>query len=62
MDKQQGPTIPHRELPPISCDKSQWKRILKIIFIATIYIYESLCYRTDLKQHCKSSILQLNEI
>ena len=26
MDKQQGPTVQHRELYPISCAKSQWKR------------------------------------
>ena len=27
MDKQQGPTVYHRELYSISCDKPQWKRI-----------------------------------
>ena len=29
MDTQQGPTVEHRELYPISCDKPSWKRILK---------------------------------
>ena len=29
MDKQQSPTVQHRELYSISCDKPQWKRILK---------------------------------
>ena len=27
MDKQQGPTVQHKELYSISCDKPQWKRI-----------------------------------
>ena len=27
MDKQQGPTVQHRELYSMSCDKPQWKRI-----------------------------------
>ena len=27
MDKQQGPTVQHRELYSISCDKPEWKRI-----------------------------------
>ena len=27
MDKQQGPTVQHRELYSVSCDKPQWKRI-----------------------------------
>ena len=27
MDKQQGPTIYHREPYSVSCDKPQWKRI-----------------------------------
>ena len=27
MDKQQGPTVEHRELYSTSCDKPQWKRI-----------------------------------
>ena len=25
LDKQQGPTVQHRELQSISCDKPQWK-------------------------------------
>ena len=31
-DKQQGPTIQHRELYPTSCDIPQWKRIWKRIY------------------------------
>ena len=27
VDKQQGPTVQHRELYSVFCDKSQWKRI-----------------------------------
>ena len=27
MDKQQGPTVEHRELYSISCDKPSWKSI-----------------------------------
>ena len=27
MDKQQGPTVEHRELYSISCDKPSWKRM-----------------------------------
>ena len=29
MDKQQGPTVQHRELYLISCDEPKWKRIRK---------------------------------
>ena len=29
MDTQQGPTVEHRELYSISCDKPSWKRIWK---------------------------------
>ena len=47
MAKQQGPTIEHRELHSISCDKSKWKRIQKKGIYIYIYIYkyitESLC-------------------
>ena len=27
MDKQQGPTVEHRELYSVSCDKPYWKRM-----------------------------------
>ena len=27
MDKQQGPTVTHRELYSLSCDKPSWKRV-----------------------------------
>ena len=40
MDKLQGPTIYHRELHSICCDKPEWKRICKGICIyAHICIY-----------------------
>ena len=29
MDKQQGPTVQHRELSSLFCDKPQWIGILK---------------------------------
>ena len=35
LDKQQGPTVEHRELYSISCDKPSWKRILK----NNVYMY-----------------------
>ena len=38
MDKWQGPTVYHRELHSISCDKPEWKRICKGIYIC-IYAY-----------------------
>ena len=39
MDKHQGPTLQHRELHSISCDKLWWKRISKKL---CIHITESL--------------------
>ena len=36
MDKQQGPTVQHRKLYSISCDKPKWKRIFKKLYI---YVY-----------------------
>ena len=39
MDKQQGPTVEHRELYSVPCDKPSWKRIWKR---TCIYI-KSLC-------------------
>ena len=33
MDKQQDPTVQHRELYSISCDKPSWKSILKRMYV-----------------------------
>ena len=46
IDKQQGPTVEHRELYSISCNKLSWKRILK----KNTRKMELLCY-TPLTQH-----------
>ena len=40
MDKEQGPTVYHRELYSTSCDNPYWKRIC---------ITESLCRTTEIK-------------
>ena len=45
MDGQQGPTVQHRELYSISCDKPQWKRIRK-----RIHITESLCCTAEINK------------
>ena len=44
MDKQQGPTVQHRELYSISWNRPGWKRIQKKN-VYTVYIYkiDSLC-------------------
>ena len=39
MDKQQGPTVEHRALYSIPCDKPSWKRILNIKKNVYIYIF-----------------------
>ena len=44
MDKQQGPTVYHRELYSGSCDKPEWKKIWKSIYILT----ESLCCTAEI--------------
>ena len=43
MDKQQGPTVQHRELYSISWNRPGWKRILKKknVYIY-IYIYDGV--------------------
>ena len=33
VDKQQGPTVQHRELYSMSCEKPSWKRMQKITYI-----------------------------
>ena len=33
MDKQQGPTVQHRELYSVSYDKPQWKRLSKRVYV-----------------------------
>ena len=40
MEKQQGPTVQHRELYSIPCDKPEWKRTWRRIYRC---ITESLC-------------------
>ena len=40
MDKQQDPTVQHREIYSISWDKVSWKRIfLKVYIVVNIYMY-----------------------
>ena len=39
INKQQGPTVQHREIYSISCDKPEWKKYEK----ECIYIYKFLC-------------------
>ena len=46
MGKQQGPTVEHRELYSISCDKPEWKRIFHKENNVYICITESLCCTT----------------
>ena len=41
MDKQQGPTVQHREIYSIPCDKPWWKRTWKRIYV-------SLCYTAEI--------------
>ena len=51
-DEQQGPTVEHRELCSIFCDKPSWKRILKIM---DVYLsHEAI--REELTGQCKSSM------
>ena len=47
MDKQQGPTVEHRELYLISCDKPEWKRIRKGIHVC---ITESFCCAAEIRR------------
>ena len=35
MDKQQDPTVQHRELNSASCEKTKWEKILKSIICIT---------------------------
>ena len=43
MDTKQGPNVLHRQPHSVSCDRPQWRRIQK-----RIYITESLCNTTDI--------------
>ena len=43
QNHQQGPTLQHRELYSISCDKPSWKSLFK-----SIYITESLCCTAEI--------------
>ena len=47
MDEQQGPTVEHRELYSISCDKPEWKRIFEKRIDTCICIIETLCYTLE---------------
>ena len=54
IDKQQGPTIQHRELYSISYDKRQWKRMWKKIYM---YNWITLLYTQTLTKHCKLNVI-----
>ena len=45
MDKQQGPTVKHRELYSMSCDKPEWKIIFMCmcVCVCVCVATESLC-------------------
>ena len=59
MDKQQGPTVQHRELYSISCDKTIMEKTMKKNIYIYIYIYlNHFAGYLTLTQHCKSTILQ----
>ena len=45
MDEEQGPAVEHRELDSIPCDKPQWERIRKRIYIR---VTESLCCTAEM--------------
>ena len=61
MNKQQGPSLQHRELYSVSYDKPEWKSILK----KNVYIYTHLSLNNFAVQHklthSKSTILQLKK-
>ena len=59
MDKQQGPTVYHRELCSVSCDKPQRRRIRRRMYIGVWLSHFAV--QQKLTQHCKSTILQLNK-
>ena len=61
MDKQQGPTVEHRELYSTTCDKPQWKRILKRLCIYVCVKLHHFAVLQKLTQHCKSTIPQLKK-
>ena len=62
MDKQ-GPTVEHRGLYPIPCDRPEWKGIGKksVCVCVCVCMYVSL-NQQKLTQHCKSTILQKKSI
>ena len=57
IDKQQGPTVQHRELYSIPCNKPYGKEDEDYIYIYIyIYIYENhFAVHQKLIQHCKST-------
>ena len=52
MDKQPSPTVEHRELYFISCDKLKWKRLYFGVKLNHVAVPEKLT------QHCKSTTIQ----
>ena len=56
MDKQLSPTVQHRKLYSISCDKPEWKRIWKRMCVC-LYVTDSLCYTAEINTTCKSTVL-----
>ena len=49
MDQYQGPTIEHRELYSIFCDKPQWDRIFCVYIY--VYVYICVCIHTHTHTH-----------
>lgn len=49
IDKQQGPTIQHRELYTMFCNNLQWKKLKRIY----IFFFRSLCHTPKANTHCK---------
>ena len=61
VDKQQGPTVYHRELYSTSYDKPQWKRIQKrmgvcVCVCVCVCVIESLSRSAEIKTTYKSTI------
>ena len=57
QDRQQDPTVEHRALYSISCDKPEWKRIGKSVHTYKLNLF---AVQQKLAQHGKSTIVQKN--
>ena len=61
MDKQQGPTVYGTEnyiqYPVIGHNRKEYENRYIYIYLC-VYIYDSLLYRRNYIQHCKSTVLQ----